>query len=464
MPEARLLAGLAVGSLIAPAGHGKTEAIAKTAALGTRTLILTHTHAGVHALRGRLKRLGVPASAAVVDTIDGWCMRYVRAFPRRGHPPEGMPTGAEWDALRRNALNVLDISAVRDVVRSSYDRILIDEYQDCDPGQHALAMALSRIVPTVVFGDPMQGIFEFANARLRWEADVYPTFPLALQLHEPRRWANKNPALGAWIAETREKLIRGEAIDLATGPITYRQANAAFDMGAFFEGLGEREGSLAAIHCRRGMCDNLARATKGMYQAIEEVGARRLTEFAAAWDSSSDGRAHLDAVIKLSTDCFHKRDQQDGEELPPEQAQIIEDMKSAARRFGSAEKAEAAREFMRLARRHPRWRVFRGELWRDAERAMGELASARAETLADAALRIRQRMSTSGRSLQRRTISTPLLLKGLEFDHVLIPDASHFGQEQYAQAKLFYVAISRATQSLTITAPSRYVQFARPML
>nr|WP_249191936.1 UvrD-helicase domain-containing protein [Burkholderia cenocepacia] len=197
MPEARILAELPVGSLIAPAGHGKTEAIAKTAALGIRTLILTHTHAGVNALRSRLKRLGIPAGAANVDTIDGWCMRYVRAFPKRGHPPAGMPTGAEWSALRQNALNVLKISAVRDVVRSSYDRILIDEYQDCDPGQHALAIALSEIVPTIVFGDPMQGIFEFANARLRWQRDVYPIFPLALELEEPRRWQKKNPALGS---------------------------------------------------------------------------------------------------------------------------------------------------------------------------------------------------------------------------------------------------------------------------
>jgi hypothetical protein len=98
MPEARILAELPVGSLIAPAGHGKTEAIAKTAALGIRTLVLTHTHAGVNALRSRLKRLGVPAAAANVDTIDGWCMRYVRALPaatrQRACPAE--PNGARF--------------------------------------------------------------------------------------------------------------------------------------------------------------------------------------------------------------------------------------------------------------------------------------------------------------------------------------------------------------------------------
>lgn len=464
MPEARHLVGLRAGALIAPAGHGKTEAIAKTAALGERTLVLTHTHAGVHALRGRLKRMGIPGNQAAVDTIDGWCMRYVRAFPKRGQPPDGMPTGAEWAALRQNVLSVLDVSTVREVVQSSYDRILIDEYQDCDAGQHALCIALSQLVPTIVFGDPMQGIFEFAGARLKWDLDVYPTFPLSIQLTEPRRWQNTNPELGAWIAETRQKLVLGQPIDLAAGPITFRQADAAFDMGAFFEGLGDRDGTVAAIHCRRGVCDNLAKATRGMYQSIEEVAAKRLTAFSASWDEAIDGRSRLKAILDLSGDCFHKKEAAAEEALSLEQQQVIDGMKALAKSLGDLGYAEAAHKVMQLARRHPRWRLFRGELWRDAERAMGELAAERAASLSDAVLRVRQRTSAMGRATQRRTISTPLLLKGLEFDHVLVPDASHFGRETQAQAKLFYVAISRATRSLTITAPDRYVRFPVPSL
>ena len=61
-------------------------------------------------------------------------------------------------------------------------------------------------------------------------------------------------------------------------------------------------------------------------------------------------------------------------------------------------------------------------------------------------------------------MSTPLLLKGLEFDHVVVPDASHFVAQRSAQAKLFYVAISRATQSLTISSPAHRVQFPVPNL
>ena len=53
MVDASDLLKVRLWSVVAPAGHGKTELIARTAALGKRTLILTHTHAGVHAIRSR---------------------------------------------------------------------------------------------------------------------------------------------------------------------------------------------------------------------------------------------------------------------------------------------------------------------------------------------------------------------------------------------------------------------------
>jgi DNA helicase-2/ATP-dependent DNA helicase PcrA len=215
MPEAEELFTMGNAAVVAPAGHGKTEVIAKVAALGRRALILTHTHAGVHAIRSRLKRLGVPHPKVAVDTIAGWSMRYAHAFPGIAHPPDGMPQGAQWDELYRGAAHSLSVRAVREVVEASYDRILIDEYQDCGGLQHELAINLSSIVPTLIFGDPMQGIFEFAGATLSWDSEIHRHFPLAGTLSTPHRWTHKNPELGDWIAETREKLVRGESIDLA---------------------------------------------------------------------------------------------------------------------------------------------------------------------------------------------------------------------------------------------------------
>lgn len=465
MDELDALVGIGNAAVVAPAGHGKTEAIAKTAAQGRRALILTHTHAGVHAIRSRLKRLGISHANASVDTIAGWCMRYAHAFPKCAKPPSGMPeNGMEWNQLYQGARNILGVGPMREVVEASYDRILIDEYQDCGDLQHDIASALSEIVPTIVFGDAMQGIFEFAGARLDWDRLVHPRFPLVLTLEEPHRWNGKNPELGKWIAETREKLMSGKTIDLAAGPITYRSAENAFDMSAFFEDLDKKEGTIAAIHCNKGLCYNLAKSTRGAYQAIEEIAAKRLRDFALAWDNAIDTPDRLEAFASLLADCFRI------DKVTPEEAEkqadvtLVAEMNAVQQRLSDGNGIEALRSLLTLSRKHSLWRPFRIELWRDAERAVSEVAAGRTISMVSAVCKMRQRLSLAGRNLPKRTVSTPLLLKGLEFDHVLIPDATHFLAQTNAQAKLFYVAISRATRSLTITSSERYLQFPVPIL
>lgn len=462
MAEATDLFNLGNAAVVAPAGHGKTEIIANVAAMGRRALILTHTHAGVHAIRSRLKRLGIPRARVAVDTIAGWSMRYGHAFPGVAQPPAGMPQGEEWDQLYRGARLALDVQAVREVVAASYDRILIDEYQDCGALQHGLATELSTIVPTLIFGDPMQGIFEFAGATLSWDAEIHPLFPFAGTLETPHRWAGKNPELGRWIAESREKLMRGDPIDLADPRVTFRQSDSAFDMGTLFEGLDGKEGSFAAIHCNRMICNRLAKASAGGYQAIEEVEAKRLREFAKLWDRATDGSGRLRAITSLLDDSFLVRDVAVDVVVEPEDTAVEAALREIEPGLDLGDGAEAAAQFMALTRKHTRWKLFRSELWRDAERAAREVASGRVASMDQATTNVRQRVSTSGRKLPRRTVSTPLLLKGLEFDHVVIPDASHFIKQRNAQAKLFYVAISRATHTLTISAPDQWLTFPRP--
>lgn len=463
MPDAADLFILGNAAVVAPAGHGKTEIIANVAAMGQRALILTHTHAGVHAIRARLKRLEIPRARVAVDTIAGWCMRYAHAFPGAAQPPDGMPqSGEQWNQLYRGATWALGVQAVREVIAASYDRILIDEYQDCHGLQHQLAIELSGIVPTLIFGDPMQGIFEFAGATLSWDREIHPGFPFAGTLENPHRWAGKNPKLGQWIAETRLKLMRGEAIDLADSRIGYRESDDAFDMGTLFEGIDGKEGSFAAIHCNKTICYRLAKAANGGYQAIEEVAANRLREFASAWDRATDRASRLRAFTGLVDDCFHKKPVLDDEPPDPEDAAVQHAMRNLVPGLDNGNGAETVAQMFALARKRPRWKLYRNELWRDAERAATEVAADRAETMVAAALGVRQRVSNSGRKMPKRTVSTPLLLKGLEFDHVVIPDATHFADERQAQAKLFYVAISRATRSLTISSSERTIQFPIP--
>jgi superfamily I DNA/RNA helicase len=456
MPEAGDLLGVERGAIVAPAGHGKTELIANVAALGRRTLVLTHTNAGIQAIRSRLKRLRVPQSNVAVDTISGWSLRYAHGFPGTARPPADLPVGAQWDDVHRGVRYALQIPAVRQVVEASYARILVDEYQDCNGPQHELAIALSGIVPTIVFGDPMQGIFEFAGATLSWENEIHRHFPLVGELETPHRWSDKNSELGEWIMDARVRLMRGERVEFG-GPVTYREADDAFDMAALFESIEGKEGTIAAIHCNKGLCYRIAAAARGGYQAIEEMAARTMTDFARQWDESAEAEHRLGTLRWLFGETFSMQRLAEGEAPPAEEAVVGEAIQAAI--AGLAEDAPgAALEILTLTRKLPRARLHRQELLRDVERAIGEVAAGRSETMLEASARVRARASVVGRKLPKRTVSTPLLLKGLEFDHVIVPDVSHFGGERNAQAKLFYVAISRPTRSLTITNRQNFVQ------
>ena len=63
--EARTLADAVRGFVVAPAGCGKTFLLAEAVSISDgRQLILTHTHAGVRAIRGHLERRAVPPKHA----------------------------------------------------------------------------------------------------------------------------------------------------------------------------------------------------------------------------------------------------------------------------------------------------------------------------------------------------------------------------------------------------------------
>ncbi|NQZ14777.1 MAG: hypothetical protein HRT94_08145, partial [Alphaproteobacteria bacterium] len=84
------------GHVLAPAGCGKTELLANTIAIPTLkpSLVLTHTTAGVAALRNRLKRAAVPAQHYRLNTIAGWALNLISMFPERAgyqHDPINAP-------------------------------------------------------------------------------------------------------------------------------------------------------------------------------------------------------------------------------------------------------------------------------------------------------------------------------------------------------------------------------------
>lgn len=200
------------GTVTAPAGCGKTQLIAHALAShrGSKPiLVLTHTNAGVAALRGRLDRAGVPHSAYRLSTIDGWAIRLIASFPgRSGHDPDilRLATPArDYPAVREAAWKLLQTGHVSEVLKASYAQLIVDEYQDCSVPQHYIVYFLSLILPTCVLGDPMQAIFGFrGNALADWNQQVCAHFPVVAELATPWRWRNAGAeALGLWLLEAR---------------------------------------------------------------------------------------------------------------------------------------------------------------------------------------------------------------------------------------------------------------------
>jgi DNA helicase-2/ATP-dependent DNA helicase PcrA len=76
--------------------------------------------------------------------------------------------------------------------------------------------------------------------------------------------------------------------------------------------------------------------------------------------------------------------------------------------------------------------------------------------LRDAVWRQRDMNRRSGRRSPRRCLSTPFLVKWLQFDHAVILDAADFpGTES------LYVSLTRSSQSLTIVAESPLLSTTR---
>ncbi len=170
-PDPDLLA-IDRGLVVAPAGCGKTELIASALARNDNSkpiLVLTHTNAGVAALRGRLDRAGVKPSKYRLGTIDGWAIKLISTFPQRaGHNPAIIQgQRPNYPAIRETAWRLLKAGHINDVVASSYSRLLVDEYQDCSIRQHAIVYCAAKVLPTCVVGDPVQSIFVSNRFQLR---------------------------------------------------------------------------------------------------------------------------------------------------------------------------------------------------------------------------------------------------------------------------------------------------------
>ena len=166
----------------------------------------------------------MPGHRYRLTTIDGWAIRLVKTFPlRSGIDPVVLALknrGSDYPAIREAAWRLLEAGHINDVLAATYDRLIVDEYQDCSVRQHGIVYYAGATLRTCVLGDPMQAIFGFGADQLAdWEGHVCQHFPIAGQLKVPQRWVQVGEeGFGRWLLQTRELLAQGSTVDLAAVP------------------------------------------------------------------------------------------------------------------------------------------------------------------------------------------------------------------------------------------------------
>ena len=472
----------------APGGCGKTyqgASYARDVAPGLgegRLLIVTHTNAACDVFAERTRRL---SRRVEIRTIDGLIIEIASAY----HHALGLPADVgAWARRDRNGYAVLADRTARLLARypmiascvaRRYPIIICDEHQDACADRHAVVMSLHKAGSMLrVFADPMQMIFtgtaaETAAAEQRW-ADLKNAADRFEELDTPHRWANAQPALGAWILEVRAALRDGGQIDL-TGALpagltvhyadNVAQQNMGFRVAGnlsqpiyaranlqsmlVLTGHNDRVMALRAFfnrrmpiwegHVRDGLSGLVAHARnqQGNAAGLAQSTVTFMGSVATGFSPTAFGNRFVaEAQQGCAKPCNGKP-----HHLQAMARHIVEtpDHRGVAR----------ALDYLReLVANEPAFSDVKFDHGREFAEA---IQLGRYDDPDDGFAEIARRRTHARPKLPAKAISTIHKAKGLEFDNVmLLPcDRANFADTKAARAKL-YVALSRATTSLLL--------------
>lgn len=445
------------GLVVAPAGCGKTELVSLAVGElpGTRQLILTHTHSGVRALKHRLRKHGVPPNRYRVETIAGFSLRWASSYPSISGLPDTQPEGAQWGHIYPAALRVLENAIVAAALAHSYDGVFVDEYQDCTLPQHALVGALGQFLPVRVVGDQLQGIFDFREPTVDFDAHL-SDFEHMGELDRPHRWSGSNPALGEWLLEARRSLLRGDLPDFEDAPVeVYTERRM---LRACLHAAESRHGSIVVIRKWDRDAHALAKRLSGEFTSMEEVECKGLLSAARRIEGAT-GTARSIELIQFAAKCMTKvstllsrprevfaAGQMASVRTGSRIAAAVEALNVVAVSDSLAPVATALEEIIRIDTSAV---LYRRELLTEMLNSLRLHSSDPTVSLHDAAWAVRDRSRQDGRELESRTVSRTLLIKGLEFDHAVVMDINCEARRRLSSKEL-YVALTRGAQSLVV--------------
>jgi DNA helicase-2/ATP-dependent DNA helicase PcrA len=436
-------------SVTAAAGCGKTEAIAQAVAIADgKHLVLTHTNAGVAALRSRLRKYSVSESKYRVETIASWLLKYAIAYPSMSGFENPHPQGTDWNEVYPAAQNLLSFSFITDILQTTYQTVFIDEYQDCTQSQHKVITKISEYLPVRILGDPLQGIFGFHEQTVNWQIDIEQNFQPLPDLQTPFRWSRTNPTLGLQLSDIRNKLLNNEQIDLENFPdIDWYSLDNNREIEICENARMNKTGTVVGIHQWPSDAHSSAKKMKGKYQSIEEMDCNDLMIAAQKidnWRIQKNYQAIKNEVKNfILKGCGNRSPFQDPNFLETEFLELEQGNLSVMSRI--------VEKTIQNSKMH----VFRRELFCEMKKAVEEFSSGESESFEEAAYKVRYKTRINGRRPEKRIISRTLLIKGLEFDHALVLNADSLQNKEN-----FYVAITRGSRSLTILSKTPLLHYS----
>lgn len=449
--------------LIAPAGYGKTHTIIECLKHSTsRQLVLTHTHAGVAALKSKMSAANIPASRYELSTISAIAQRLSLFFTR---PDQVLNGGARntyffsWTLSRAKAL--LGCDFLKRVFASSYGGIIVDEYQDCSVAQHELILSMAESLPLHVLGDPMQGIFCFTGQPIVDFEKHLAGFD-KYELDIPYRWKDSNPALGDEIALLRTDLQKGTTIDFSKfNVIQYEQVPMADCQSKLSKMCYHlmKEGTTVIIvsdSMKRPTRASVARMFGGRCSILEAIDDKEFYAQAASVDGLTTSNA-MAVLYVIATSLFpktgvevwlnnkgliRKRSDEDKKAMRHLEASVMKLKEHPSPHcFGAC-----------LSSLHdlPNVTLLSHEKYDSLQSAI-RLADKGGVSVTNAMIKERDVVRSVGRRIRGFAVGTTLLTKGLEFDNVVVLEMGRrFDLKDAIDRRHFYVAISRACKNAFI--------------
>ena len=475
----------------APAGCGKTHqaasyAVDAAASLkSAKLLVLTHTHAACSVIAERTQEYHDKID---IRTLDSLTNQIATAYRLSLELPEDVSAWARQYGYELLATKVSSLLRSNPIIvkhlAKLFPIVICDEHQDSNKAQDEIVQLLAKQgVLLRVFGDPMQIIpggrgqnAVAAAALARW--DALKDESAFGELETPHRWRITNPDLGEWILSARENLKNGQPINLRRRlprGINVRFAENGSPMPTNYQLTPENwrdlnallnedkqmlliAGSNATIQSLRGTFRPRFPIWEGhtrnylekFIEALNDVASNLTTKALAFVDCLKSllvgfsGSRYGDRLIQeVTAPSNNPRGQ-----IPPQLRLMAEFIRAEPDHIGFCKAAE-----------HLKGLIIQNadgfsNLHIDYQRELDDLIKLKGyNDLLTGFAEISKRRSRAHPKPPRKALSTVHKSKGLEAEHVFVfaCDGGHF-PETHVKRNLLYVALSRATESVTIIA------------